>query len=305
MTSSNSAGELPALDDWSNANSPAGTRLEDGRTLTWQEYGNHRGLPILLIPDSGSSRLAPNWLLHDAAMPNSLRLICFDRPGSGGSDPVAVDTELDTLVADDLARVVRTLAVGRVVVIGVGLGASAALAFAQHKPELVLESIVVEPDLSERTQQARAPWARLLGRAGPSTPVAKRWAEACRGPITALQSWERGLSRLSPEDRAALGERYLDASFRQHLADDLAEGDRPLVNLLPPTWMHEWSSPVPVTCWAAAGEQAIADIAAVRAGWTLVSSDAQPPFLADWEQILSRAAQAYRTGGTVLPGVAY
>ena len=147
--------------------------------------------------------------------------------------------------------------------------------------------------------------ARLLGRAGPSTPVAKRWAEACRGPITAVQSWERGLSRLSPEDRAALGDRYLDASFRQHLADDLAEGDRPLVNLLPPTWMHEWSSPVPVTCWAAAGEQAIADIAAVRAGWTLVSSDAQPPFLADWEQILSRAAQAYRTGGTVLPGVAY
>ena len=48
--------------------SPNGAlRLPDGRAMAWAEYGSARGLPCVLVADTGSSRLAPGWLLHDDA----------------------------------------------------------------------------------------------------------------------------------------------------------------------------------------------------------------------------------------------
>ncbi|HYN72479.1 MAG TPA: hypothetical protein VES60_08240, partial [Nakamurella sp.] len=58
-------------------------RLPDGRAMAWAEYGSARGLPCILIPDAGSSRLAPGWLLHDSALPVHIRLLAMDRPGIG------------------------------------------------------------------------------------------------------------------------------------------------------------------------------------------------------------------------------
>ena len=68
----------------------AALRLPDGRAMAWAEYGSSRGLPCVLIPDTGSSRLAPGWLLHDSALPAAIRLLAIDRPGIGASDPIAV-----------------------------------------------------------------------------------------------------------------------------------------------------------------------------------------------------------------------
>ena len=34
-------------------------RLPDGRAMAWAEYGSARGLPCVLVADTGSSRLAP------------------------------------------------------------------------------------------------------------------------------------------------------------------------------------------------------------------------------------------------------
>jgi len=83
-------------------------RLPDGRAMAWAEYGSARGLPCVLIPDTGSSRLAPGWLLHDSALPSAIRLLAIDRPGIGVSDPIGFGgTEQP---AEDLRRMVETLA---------------------------------------------------------------------------------------------------------------------------------------------------------------------------------------------------
>src|SRR6478752_5050387 len=57
----------------------AALRLPDGRAMAWAEYGSSRGLPCVLVPDTGSSRLAPDWLLHDSALPAAIRLLAIGR----------------------------------------------------------------------------------------------------------------------------------------------------------------------------------------------------------------------------------
>lgn len=62
-------------------------RLPDGRRLAWAEWG-HPGGPavVLLHPSPGSRLVDPDQAATRAA---GVRLITVDRPGFGGSDPVA------------------------------------------------------------------------------------------------------------------------------------------------------------------------------------------------------------------------
>ena len=109
--------------------------------------GSARGVPCILIPDVGSSRLAPAWLLHDSALPSAVRLLAMDRPGTGASDPIGLGGREDP--AEDLRRLVDTLAVGRVAVIGVGQGVDDVFAFAARYPRLVASVSAVSARLSE------------------------------------------------------------------------------------------------------------------------------------------------------------
>src|SRR6478735_10591444 len=140
---------LPLLE-----HSPHGAlRLPDGRAMAWAEYGSPRGLPCVLVADVGSSRLAPGWLLHDSALPSAIRLLAIDRPGIGASDPIGFGgTEQP---AEDLRRMVETLAVGRVAVIGIGQGADDAFAFAARYPSLVTSVSAVSVRLPNDTAVRR------------------------------------------------------------------------------------------------------------------------------------------------------
>src|ERR1700709_119777 len=122
-------------------------RVPDGRALAWAEYGSARGVPCILIPDLGSSRLAPTWLLHDSALPSAVRLLAVDRPGTGASDPIGLGGREEP--AEDLRRLGDTLAVGRVAVIGIGQGADDVFAFAARYPRLVASVSAVSARLSE------------------------------------------------------------------------------------------------------------------------------------------------------------
>ncbi len=122
-------------------------RVPDGRALAWAEYGSARGVPCILIPDAGSSRLAPTWLLHDSALPSVVRLLAMDRPGTGASDPIGLGGREEP--AEDLRRLVETLAVGRVAVIGIGQGVDDVFAFASRYPQLVASVSAVSARLSE------------------------------------------------------------------------------------------------------------------------------------------------------------
>lgn len=101
--------------------------LLDGRKLAYMEYGQPDGYPILLFHGTPGSRI---WFIGDDEYAKHLgiRLIAFDRPGFGASDPKPGRTLLSW--ADDVAEAVRCLGIEAYSVLGVSGGGAYAAACA-------------------------------------------------------------------------------------------------------------------------------------------------------------------------------
>lgn len=292
--------EEPLISATPEASSYSGTRLPDGRTLAWREYGNPRGVPCILVPDVRSSRLAPDWLLHDTALPQGLRLIAVDRPGTGASDAIGFGGVDDP--ADDLARMVQTLAIGKVVLIGIGFGADAVLALADHRPTLVTSvmavSVRTEVGVPE-TRWLRKPFSR---RAAPWSGPLDSWARAAgRASLIEEQTWDKARTRMEPLAASALGNRWRDTDFRAAVAADLAQTpdgwihpERPER----PAWVDRWSSSVPVRCWHGR-EESVTHVSTIRAiaksrpNWMVTAVAGNGALLGAWQDILSTAHGDY------------
>ncbi len=280
-------------------------RLPDGRAMVWTEHGSARGLPCVLLPDSSSSRLAPGWLLHDSALPSSIRLLALDRPGIGLSDPIGFGgTEQP---AEDLRRMVETLAVGRVAVIGIGQGADDAFAFAARYPTLVTSVTAVSVQLpaagSGRLGLRRSLAARRAAR-GPAGPMAAWLAAAGRdADLTNENTWARIIRRLDPSSAAAVGDLWREADFRDAVAADAAQINpswtAPVRSAAPAPWVCEPESVrVPVKLWHGEQEtgttlEAVSSFAAGLPWWTVHSTMGGTAVLGAWERILSQAAQSF------------
>jgi pimeloyl-ACP methyl ester carboxylesterase len=108
-------------------------QLADGRRLTYAEFGDLQGRPVVLLHGNPGSRLiCPDV---DATVAAGVRLLTFDRPGFGGSDPRPFHQLTD--VSDDLAELAAALDLGPVPVVGWSGGGPYALAAAARHPELV------------------------------------------------------------------------------------------------------------------------------------------------------------------------
>src|SRR5690348_18056466 len=81
------------------------TRLPDGRSMGWAEWGPESGRPVLLCAGSATSR----WLGLDSSAVGrqGVRLLTVDRPGLGVSDAAAGWT------LEDWTRDVRAFAESR------------------------------------------------------------------------------------------------------------------------------------------------------------------------------------------------
>jgi pimeloyl-ACP methyl ester carboxylesterase len=283
-------------------------RLPDGRAMAWAEYGSPRGLPCVLVPDIGSSRLAPGWLLHDSALPAAIRLLAMDRPGIGVSDPIGFGGDEDP--AEDLRRLVETLAVGRVAVIGIGQGADDAFAFAARYPALVTSVSAVSVRLPEGGAERR----------GFLRPFARRHTKSWSGPqsswidtagkgadLAAEVTWSRMLDRLDVVSAQVLGDRWREADFRDAVAADAAQINpawtAPARPGGPPQWtVDPGSIRVPVNLWHGKHETGTT-LAAVLAfadplpRWTVHPATGSSAVLGSWTGILGAAAQSF-------PGVA-
>jgi pimeloyl-ACP methyl ester carboxylesterase len=278
-----------------------GVRLPDGRALSWAEYGSTRGVPCLLLPDLGSSRLAPRWLLHECTPPAEVRLLALDRPGIGDSDPVGLGGQEDPV--EDLQHLVSTLAVGRVAVIGVGQGASDAVAFAAGYPAMVSTVLAISPRMTAEPAPRRHRWLRPRGlaAAAPAGPLAA-WLRAAGdgADLTAERTWERATHRMDPRAARILGQRWQDPTFRQGLADDLNEAagswTTPAVAPPPLNW-EQPNCPVPVRIWHGRDETGttlararnIADLH----GWHVTTVDGGSAMFGSWPQILTAAAGSF------------
>ncbi|WP_090475145.1 alpha/beta fold hydrolase [Nakamurella panacisegetis] len=279
-------------------------RVPDGRALAWAEYGSARGLPCILIPDVGSSRLAPAWLLHDSALPSAVRLLALDRPGTGASDPIGLGGQEDP--AEDLRRLVDTLAVGRVAVIGIGQGIDDVFAFASRYPRLVASVTAVSARMTDPLP-ARRSLRRPFGERAthPAGGLFGAWLTALgSGDLTKESTWAKAIPRMSSEIRAALGDRWLEEDFRAAVAVDAEQTQQIWGTVSRPPATNAWlanpnTEGVPVHLWHGQNEglTSVSDVRSAvgaRPGWEVTAAAGPTAVLGIWPQILSTAASSFR-----------
>src|SRR6185295_18450974 len=125
--------------------------LPDGRSLSYLEVGATDGPVIFHFHGHGSSRLEA-LALADSALALGLRVIAFDRPGIGRSDPAAGDRLLSW--PDDMSAAADALKIGKFAVQGMSAGGPYALACAHRIPERLtacaLISAVPPPEIARR-----------------------------------------------------------------------------------------------------------------------------------------------------------
>jgi proline iminopeptidase len=113
----------------------------DGHTLYFEECGNSRGQPALLLhggPGGGSNPTMRRF--HDS---NHYRIILFDQRGCGRSTPNAsLDANTTWHLVADMERLRETLGIARWQLFGGSWGSTLALAYAQTHPERV-ESLIL------------------------------------------------------------------------------------------------------------------------------------------------------------------
>jgi len=113
--------------------------LGDGRHLSALVWGD---APPELVFFHGGAQNAHTW--DTVALAMARPMVCLDLPGHGHSGPPADATTDTNRNAEDLAKVVRTLAPDAAAVIGMSLGGLTMLALADHAPELVRKAVLVD-----------------------------------------------------------------------------------------------------------------------------------------------------------------
>ena len=233
----------------------------DGRRLAYAEFGDREGRPVILFHGNPGSRLiCPDVAVTIAA---EVRLITFDRPGFGGSDPHPFHRLID--VADDFAQLASLLDVRRCSVIGWSAGGPYALAAAARHRDLVESAAVVssaglqdDPGVAARhTDHTRALMTRLRGRLPDAvSAVEDRFASYAEDPAVIVKMTvaneadpDRRLMRL-PEVAAALSEMWREGA---------RQGTRGVTDGWIALWaLHPGFDPVdvtqPVAVWHGTGD---------------------------------------------------
>ena len=132
---------------------PDSTRLSDGRQLSWAEYGDTAGSPVVYFHGGNGSRLEAAWF-DEAAMSLGIRVISPDRPGFGQSDFDQNRTLLST--ADDVASMLDGLGIESAGFFGLSGGGPHVLAMGHRAPDRVaglsVVSGVTPPDAQGATR---------------------------------------------------------------------------------------------------------------------------------------------------------
>lgn len=184
-------------------------RMPDGRRLACEEYGEPDGDPVFFLHGTPGSRLGPRpraMVLYQLGV----RLIAFDRPGYGQSDPKPGRTVAD--VAADVSALADALELDQFAVIGRSGGAPHALACAALLPG--------------RTTRAAA----LVGLAPSGADGLDWFAGMTQGNITEFSAARLGSGAVARRLRAAADR--IRANPREMINDlyaDLTESDRLVV----------------------------------------------------------------------------
>ncbi|WP_425607344.1 alpha/beta fold hydrolase [Halomontanus rarus] len=139
----------------------------DGRQLSYAEYGDPDGEPVLLFHGTPGSRLL-GQLFDEEARRHGIRLLSPDRPGYGRSTPCPGRTLSDT--GTFVAPVLDDAGISRTRVVGFSGGGAYALALAATHGERVSEIDVVSSATPPSLRPSTPAVQRLLGAIGQRTP---------------------------------------------------------------------------------------------------------------------------------------
>jgi pimeloyl-ACP methyl ester carboxylesterase len=137
-------------------------RLSDGRQLSWAEYGDPAGQPVVYFHGGNGSRLEAAWF-DAAARELGILILAPDRPGFGQSDFDGSRSLLST--ADDVTAMMDGLGVGSAGIFGLSGGGPHTLAMAHRAPERVKSVVVVSgvtPPVARGTTKGMWPPVRLI-----------------------------------------------------------------------------------------------------------------------------------------------
>jgi 3-oxoadipate enol-lactonase len=168
---------------------PAGRALTlPGRGTTFvREADGPVGAPVVLLVHGLLASADLNWSLAIPALAAHYRVVAPDLRGHG--DGIRTRRFDGADCADDLAAIVETLGLGRVIVVGYSIGGLVAQLFARRHPELV-EGLVLCATAHNFASSGGGPSLRLLTRAAQLAP--ERLRRAAMMAMLAPRSADRG-----------------------------------------------------------------------------------------------------------------
>lgn len=117
----------------------------EGRTIAWEEYGLHDGLPVVFFHGLEGPLMTPNVERHARAA--GLRIIGPWRPHYGGTSGTGPGPHTPAEFARRLPAFLDYLGIGRCVGLGTQAGTPFLAAFAQMHPDRVVKAVAAGPFL--------------------------------------------------------------------------------------------------------------------------------------------------------------
>jgi pimeloyl-ACP methyl ester carboxylesterase len=227
--------------------------LLDGRRLSWHEFGDPDGSPLIYTPGTPVSGLGGAWY-EETARAAGLRWISPDKPGYGGSDYHRGRSLIGW--ADDLAALAGHLGLDRFALAGESGGGPFTLAAAyRFAGRVSVVALIASAGARQRSraeqanQQARIRFYDWLARNAPplnAVPLAvMRWSLA--SPARRERSLRREMATTPEAKHAGLRLEF------EAVADALRQGTRATVQelaLIRPPWPFPLSAvKTPVHLW--------------------------------------------------------
>jgi pimeloyl-ACP methyl ester carboxylesterase len=204
-------------------------RLPDGRRLSYAEFGDPRGLPVLAIHGTPGSRFMFG-LTDQAARERELRVIAPDRPGYGHSE-YRRNTSL-MRSAEDFISLSDALGLERLAVIGVSGGGPHAIATVSAIPDRVALLALVSPvgPVAECRKQVRmSRMHRLIfTRMGRSPQACATFFWSLRGMVRLAPgvAYRALQQRVTRSDQGVLGRPEVKANLQAAIREGLKPGIR-------------------------------------------------------------------------------
>ncbi|MFF3227734.1 alpha/beta fold hydrolase [Nocardia suismassiliense] len=194
------------------------TRLPDGRSLGWSEWGPPDGVPVLLCPGAATSRRL--GFGTDLLAQLGVRLISVDRPGLGISTPAPGRSLHD--FAEDMRDFTAARQLGDPAVVGNSQGAPFALACAEAGVATALAVVSGADDIAAPEFATALPETLrdLVDLAARDAVEAERFFAG----FTAAGMWDLVIETSAPSDVAVYRHPTFAAAYRRALAEAFAPG---------------------------------------------------------------------------------